>query len=230
MRTFLLLLCLFVLACHVPAQEQKKQSSLKPVAINGKWGYTDEAGNMVIPAQFQEAHPFSEGLAAVAFGTDPEAKDIITGSSGNMMWCISVERTDLIWGYIDETGKFIIAPRFNNADDFSEGLAGVMIGANWWTGEWGYIDKSGQMVIKPQFDVCTAFINGRAWVTFRARESGKSTQPEKVQVTNGEPVLLDRPDELVCSGKDGGYGYINRSGKFTETTCDEWFARKVEAK
>ncbi len=35
------------------------------------------------------------------------------------------------WGYIDRTGKFVIKPRFADADYFSEGLAPVMINDRW---------------------------------------------------------------------------------------------------
>lgn len=33
--------------------------------INGKWGYIDTRGNIIIPLQFEEADQFSEGMAAV---------------------------------------------------------------------------------------------------------------------------------------------------------------------
>lgn len=36
-----------------------------PVKGNGGWGYLGTDGNMVIPCQFQQAHPFSEGFASV---------------------------------------------------------------------------------------------------------------------------------------------------------------------
>ena len=35
--------------------------------IGGKDGYIDKTGKLVIPAQFDDAKPFSEGLAAVGF-------------------------------------------------------------------------------------------------------------------------------------------------------------------
>ena len=50
------------------------------------------------------------------------------------------------WGYIDRTGNVIIAPQFQQASEFSEGVAAVNI-----DGKWGYIDQKGQIVIEPQF-------------------------------------------------------------------------------
>lgn len=56
-------------------------------------------------------------------------------------------RVDKKAGYIDRTGKVAIKPIYEDAEDFSEGLAPVKIDA-----KWGFIDESGQMVIEPRFD------------------------------------------------------------------------------
>ena len=70
-----------------------------PVDSNGKWGYIDNTGAVVIKPRFEEAAYFSEGLAPVK----------LTGK----------------YGYIDKTGKVVIAPRFNHAFGFREGVAWV---------------------------------------------------------------------------------------------------------
>ncbi|EGQ2639350.1 WG repeat-containing protein, partial [Campylobacter coli] len=51
------------------------------------------------------------------------------------------------WGFIDRSGKFVIEPKFDDAWNFNEGLAGVEL-----NGKWGFIDKSGKIVIEPKFD------------------------------------------------------------------------------
>jgi hypothetical protein len=56
---------------------------------NDKWGFINTSGNFVIPAQFDDANSFSEGLAAVKVGDK--------------------------WGYIDKTGQLKIKPQFDNA-------------------------------------------------------------------------------------------------------------------
>ena len=55
-------------------------------------------------------------------------------------------------GYINKDGKFAITPQFDNAWDFSEGLACVEIG-----GKYGYINQEGEIVINPQFDDASSF-------------------------------------------------------------------------
>lgn len=68
------------------------------------------------------------------------------------------------WGYIDKRGWIVIKPQFEEAMDFSEGLAAVRIGD-----KYGYIDTRGKMVIKAQFDEVHGFSQGLA----RIRIGGK---------------------------------------------------------
>lgn len=43
-------------------------SKLYVVNVNGKYGYIDKTGKIIITPQFDEAYPFSEGLASVKIG------------------------------------------------------------------------------------------------------------------------------------------------------------------
>jgi len=52
-----------------------------------------------------------------------------------------------------------IPPQYDDARDFSEGLAAVRVG-----GKWGYIDRSGKMVIPPRFLRAEPFRGGLAVV------------------------------------------------------------------
>ena len=102
---------------------------------------TAQTGKVVIAAQFDEAMPFSEGLAAVKIGTDKAGK----------------------WGYIDKQGKMVIAAQFDEVTEFSNGLAAVGVGTDK-ARKWGYIDRQGKMVIEPQFVYATPFSEGLAQV------------------------------------------------------------------
>ncbi len=57
-----------------------------------------------------------------------------------------------LWGFKDSTGNWVIAPEFNFASQFSEGLAGVCM-----NGKWGYINPEGEVAIPCQFDDATYF-------------------------------------------------------------------------
>src|SRR5947199_3031800 len=67
-------------------------------------------------------------------------------------------RQDGKWGYISRTGEVVIKPQYDDAWDFSEGLAYVRAGMRR-----GLIDKTGQMVIElQQVDFAGRFSEGLA--------------------------------------------------------------------
>ena len=61
------------------------------------------------------------------------------------------------WGYINQQGEIALAPQFDKADTFSEGLAAIRLGK-----QVGYIDTTGKIVINPRFDDGWAFQGGVA--------------------------------------------------------------------
>ena len=79
--------------------------NLARIKIGNKWGYVDEAGEIVIRPAFSGAGDFCEGYSKV----------LINGK----------------WAFIDKKGKFITKPLFDDAKDFSEGFAGVRIKGKW---------------------------------------------------------------------------------------------------
>jgi hypothetical protein len=86
------------------------------------WGYIDKTGKIVIPAVFNSADPFSEGLAAVrtcdqAYFIDKGGKTVIKGNftyassfSGGLARVETLTKDGLLWGYVDKAGKIIWGP------------------------------------------------------------------------------------------------------------------------
>ncbi len=66
------------------------------------WGYINDKGESITPIQFNQAQPFSEGLAGVFQGKK--------------------------FGYINGQGEYVIEPQYDNGSEFSEGLATVRLG------------------------------------------------------------------------------------------------------
>jgi len=150
-------ICVAILTCGglqaQPGSDQEEQSAqvngstpLFPIEKDGKYGYIDKAGNIVINLQFDYAGLFCDGLAVVSIGSK--------------------------YGYIDKTGKVVMEPQFSGTWDFSEGLAKVQIGDEK-TGKYGYVDKTGKVVIEPQFDMAQAFSEGLAAVRIGDKKTGK---------------------------------------------------------
>ncbi|MBW4577893.1 MAG: WG repeat-containing protein [Aphanothece sp. CMT-3BRIN-NPC111] len=66
---------------------------------------------------------------------------------------------DSKYGYRDQNGQIVIQPDFDEAGEFSEGLAAIKIGS-----KFGYIDETGLEVIPPKFDQAKPFSEGLASV------------------------------------------------------------------
>src|SRR5580765_6610405 len=94
-----------------------EHSALFPVRLNGKWGYMNVSGKLVVQPRFEMAKDSSEGLARVY-----ENETI---------------------GYVDSMGQVVIPPRYLQAHDFSEGLALVQDAQ----GRVAFVDKTGNIVI-----------------------------------------------------------------------------------
>lgn len=70
------------------------------VCRDGKWGFADKDGKLVIKCAYEDARSFQNGFAAV--------------------------KKDGLWGYVDEEGNLVIEPKFLLATDISgQGTAAV---------------------------------------------------------------------------------------------------------
>ena len=187
------LVFLIVLALHLGAfaQEAPRESNLKPIYENGRWGYADRAGRVVIPARFDAARPFARGLARVGL-VDEELPEINA-------------HPNIKWGYIDERGRVVVELRYAELRDFSEGLAAAAVldaekperplagRGDRRNLKWGYVDASGREVIPVQFLAAGDFSEGLAAVN---------------------PGVGGRGGESSICGAPGNYGYIDKTGAF----------------
>ncbi len=128
----------------------------------------------------------------------------------------------------NNTWTYVVAPRFDNAGSFSEGLAAVEV-----AGKWGFIDKSGKLVIEAQFNPGQAqynanFSDGLAAVNFASGKGWSGVPPAGTQWG-----FIDRTGAVVINPQFSGdyysppyfaeglavirfgekYGYIDKTGK-----------------
>ena len=142
--------------------------------IEGKFGYLNKDGQIVIPAQFDRAMGFCEGLARVGIGEkqgyiDEKGQIVIPLKFDEAHpFCegLAGARVGEKFGFIDKSGEFVIDPEFDVVEHFSEGRAAVKVGE-----KWGYVDREGRYVAKPQFDKVWHFNDGVAPVN-RGNEHG----------------------------------------------------------
>jgi hypothetical protein len=141
---------------------------LSRVKKDGKVGYVNKEGVVLIKVEYDEGLTFKEGYTAVRQGakwrymdstgkaiTDPIFDDAVSFSDG-----LAAVQKNNEYGFININGEVIIPFTFSNAHAFSENLAAVANAK----GFWGYIDKKGNWIIKPIYDFADEFTNEEARV------------------------------------------------------------------
>lgn len=189
--------------------------------LDGKWGWIDNKGQIIIDFSFDKARSFHEKLAAVSY--------------------------NLQWGYIDTNGQWKISPQYKNASDFSDGLAPVSTE----TRKWVYINTNNEIKSPTFNSFrCLPYHNGIAFMQEPGefRPIGLSGNPinkdkytsisdwndERLKVEKSKKVAYLKPDGKLIKGrfedgKDFHEGlaaisvsyeeahYINTDGKILET-------------
>jgi len=176
------------------------------------WGFIDEHGNFAVSAIFQYAADFHDGLARVNIGgipnggADPIPQISMVDDWGrHFIYPVSGGK----WGFVDKHGKLAIAPKYETASDFSEGLAFVSLG-----NECGYIDRSGEMVVRTASEcIGSPFAEGLAEFSEKSKYgfmdvTGKHVIPARFYSAG----MFSCGRAQVRMSKDGKAGYIDKSG------------------
>jgi len=139
---------------------------------NGKRGFKDKKGNIVIPAKYDAAYPFSEGLAGVyvngKWGFIDKNDNMVIPAKYDPAYPFSEGLAKVYvngkWGFIDKNDNMVIPAKYDSADSFSEGLGTVYV-----NDKWGFIDKNDNMVIPAKYDEAYSFSEGKAYVKLNGR-------------------------------------------------------------
>ncbi|GAA3523366.1 WG repeat-containing protein [Aquimarina addita] len=214
---------------------QNKQDDLYPIKMNnGKYGYINSVGKVIIEPKFYYALDFSEGLAAI--------------------------REKGYYGYIDKTGQFVIPPNFEDAGKFKDGIAivttkedkkvyintkGEMIDIKLeqyyklnkfneglsiikTKNGFGYIDTKGNVVVSPQYKTAYNFENGLALVSKNGTNFGYINKSGKYVIEPKYYIATSFSNGLAAV-KDSGFKtkFLNKEGKEvleikSSYTCDNF--------
>ena len=124
------------------------------------------------------------------------------------------------FGYSNKSGREVIKAQFNEALNFSEGLASVKICSDEAPRQclWGFIDETGNYVIKPQFIQAQVFSEGLAAV--ESCESGSSCKWGYIDRT-GKYVIKPQfegaksfSEGLALVNGELNWGFINKTGNY----------------
>ncbi|UIR56814.1 WG repeat-containing protein [Sphingobacterium sp. SRCM116780] len=153
--------------------------SLAVVKNNHFFGYIDIHGNAVLKnLNYDILTSFHENIAIVyntgktlssdfLYGAINKKRELIIPLEFNRIddfkegYAIAQKEQGGQFGVIDKNGKFVIRPKYELLQSFSEGLAAFMK-----DDKWGFIDIKGNVIVKPIYDEVRDFSEGLAAVSF----------------------------------------------------------------
>jgi hypothetical protein len=188
------------------------------IKVKNKYGYIDRSGKFVIEPSFLYGESFSEGYAPVIV-EGPCARITSDGPCGDIVVIpdqrLPIDKVEKCkWTFINKAGRIISEDRFDEAENFSEGLAAVRKDE-----KWGFIDTSGKLKIPCQFEKASAFSDGLACVKQEdlygyIDKDGQIVIPPRFDFAESfsEGLAVVASPEDDTSAPSGPY-YINKSGK-----------------
>ena len=188
---------------------------------DGKWGFINKNNKIVIPCIYKSAESFSNGIAYVTNDNNERclinSNGKITSSLGNysllhgfsegMGGVCELKDDNLLYGFIDETGKVVIPCIYDYAVNFSEGLAVVRR-----DNKYGFVNKSGEEVIPCKYSSASSFSEGFAIVVDDKRHLGiinkegectldmvvetNQTEEDKYLISTAKNIVNEIPNRL----------------------------------
>lgn len=160
------------------------------IGINGKYGFIDKTGEVVIGAKFSDVGDFHDGLAPAQ----------VNGK----------------WGYIDKTGTMVIQPKDGLGEPFREGYA---VGTDPSTNREMLIDTSGNIVLSGMYNVLDAVGEGLIPVETEDDKVGFKDISGAYVIDPTFDSALSFSEGLAPAKTLGGifentWGYIDRTGEF----------------
>lgn len=220
-------------------EDQVDPDALHVKYKDGKYGFVNNEGKVVIPYKYDFALDFSDGMALVCDENGwigyintkgelviPYKYDNPSERNGNDfhegLCAVIVDGEHEWFSYIDKTGKLAFPGVFSQDGDFSEGLAAVTT-----TGEnrqSGYIDHSGKMVITlPEGWYGHKFSDGVAKITkgnscFIIDKTGKHLFEVNGDIvyTGSDIIYSDGLAVVIGKGKyEKQWGFMDKKGRIT---------------
>lgn len=200
---------------------------------NGKWGYINTDGDVVIPFEYDSALTFSEGLAAVEKNGKWGYIDINNNAIIPLEYIYATSMVDgsgVVWkvrdnnnnvsdaGYVSKKGIYTKADRIPQSYGrvISDGLRTSR--GNSYGSAWGYENQNGEVVIACQFGYAYDFSDGMGCVC--NGDTYIDTTRYGFVNTEGELVIpylyesaLDFHEGYAPVMKNGQWGLINKVGE-----------------
>lgn len=179
-------------------------------------------GNKAFEQTFDEAKPFSEGLAAISIDKKwgyvdkqgnlkipPTYTSASSFKEGKAL--VKIDKNAFL---IDKNGKVVLNLPYKNVNNFKEGRAGVENEA----GKWGFIDSLGNVVIDFQYQhTLLSFYEGLCAVQKQGKMGYIDKQGQKIippQFEQAMPFFEGMACvQMLTKDQQKHFGFINQKGK-----------------
>ncbi|MBN2442525.1 MAG: WG repeat-containing protein [Spirochaetales bacterium] len=192
-----------------------------PIRKNNKWGFVSKNGRVVIKPAISAKSVGDYSLTGISF-TTYDSYEILDGEE----YTLRVQSSSLkyetigslsegyarvyrngLWGFINDKGREVVNPGFDEVSIFSGKLAGVKI-----DNKWGFIDTKGKIVIGPIYDEVRPFQDMVAWVKLNNKYGYIDTKGNSFSGIIYEE-LSDYKEDYAVVKSGGKYGFIDKTGK-----------------
>jgi hypothetical protein len=189
-------LALILVVASIPGAAARQGARVDdPLVVvrDGKYGYIDHDGTIVIRPAFLWGSDFINGYATVYICGRTVSIDrngqLIPLRHSTRNDGLSPQRVGDKTGFVDIDGRLKISATFDEALPFSDGLAAVQVGRSW-----GFVDANGQLAIPAVFDAAFYFREG----------VGFAKQGD-------DDVLIDKSGKILARGlRAGGFSTEGR--------------------
>ncbi|EMI24371.1 WG repeat-containing protein [Rhodopirellula europaea] len=186
---------------------------------NGKCGYVNRQGDIVVDPVYSDATGFADGLGCVQDGMDLHILNVngkveatienasIFGHSFSEGY-LCVDRNDKL-GFVDEHGNVVIDFEFQRAADVVQGMAIVQLSDDLY----GLISTTGDWVFEPQYNYITEYwpdskltavvVDDYRW-SLRPLDGSDRLQREFASTHQEREGLVP-----VCPEQDGKWGWVD---------------------
>jgi hypothetical protein len=190
---------------------------LAAVYENGNWGFIDSTGRTKIEPDFWDADNFAEGLAAIrkeGWGYIDRTGTIVVQprylQARRFSEDVAPVKAETGWLFINKAGKPVHGfSGFEDAMNFSAGLAAVQVG-----GKWRFITHEGKKKFDLEFTKASNFSEDLAAV--QEEENGKYGFIDSFGHYAIRPVFdaaMPFSEGLAAVRLNERWGYINKSGE-----------------
>ncbi len=171
---------------------------LGKVKINGKYGFINAHGELVIDATFDKVGDFHNGFAVIY----ETSQEIVVEGTG--------ENTCSKLGYIDKAGRCIVKPQYDWAYEFVDGVARVSDQTGYY-----FVNTQGHLINRAPFDYAEDFSEGLGQVRTSAgcgfiNATGEFAIPPRFYAAD---PFRDGFARVRVDVSIGDWGFIDKSGE-----------------